>query len=273
MALWRRAQRRLPPPKLFVGLAGVYHVEQHFRFEAARDLSLISTMRHAVGGEASFDDQSPAVLAQRAALAGCDSARFKPPTLLMHYENDGVVPWAQSAAYDLALVRGELAPFARTHPASRPTLVRQSGTECPPLYRVSEREETAQKQQRRLGRDSTTRMKEGARRGHKQSEAGTRSALLLYPGGGHGEPVTSWWSAGAARQGRKSDFGGAPKLVEPSTAAPEDALPPMAYDLIHLVHCTQLPELFRRVGDHNLAYTGPAPCPTQYPPVPPSVAS
>jgi hypothetical protein len=115
MALWRRAQRRLPPPKLFVGLAGVYHVGQHFRFEAARDLSLISTMRHAVGGEVSFDDQSPAVLAQRAAHAGCESARFKPPTLLMHYERDGVVPWAQSAAYDVALVRRDFAPLASNH--------------------------------------------------------------------------------------------------------------------------------------------------------------
>ena len=77
---------------------------QHFRFEAARDLSLVSTMRHALGGEASFDEQSPTVLARRAAEKKCESARVQPPTLLLHYENDGVVPWAQSATYDTALV-------------------------------------------------------------------------------------------------------------------------------------------------------------------------
>ena len=105
-----------------------------------------------------------------------------------------------------------------------------------------------------------------------QSEAGTQSALLLYPGGGHGEPVTAWWSVGAPRQGHSNHFGGKPKLGSQSSSSSSsstDALPPMACDLIHLVQCADVPALFQRLSDQQLAYTGPSPCATVYPPVSP----
>lgn len=70
MCLWQRALAHLPQPEVFVGLAGPYHIPNHLQFEAARGVAEISTMKPAMGGEDGMADQSPTVLAQRAAEAG-----------------------------------------------------------------------------------------------------------------------------------------------------------------------------------------------------------
>eukprot|EP00959_Pyramimonas_sp_CCMP1952_P295975 6191228-Pyramimonas_sp.AAC.1 len=67
MTLWRRALRGMPQPQLSIGLAGVYHVAEHFQYEFNRGVAEISTMKAAMGGLEAFDAQSPTVMAQRVA--------------------------------------------------------------------------------------------------------------------------------------------------------------------------------------------------------------
>ena len=75
MVLWERASRRvenarrpLPEqvdiriPAGFLGLAGVYNIGEHFKYEVRRGVGAISCMRPAMGGEEEFDSMSPSLL-------------------------------------------------------------------------------------------------------------------------------------------------------------------------------------------------------------------
>jgi hypothetical protein len=75
MALWERASRRvenaqrlLPEtvdvriPAGFLGLAGVYNIGEHFKYELKRGIASISCMRPAMGWEQGFDSMSPCLL-------------------------------------------------------------------------------------------------------------------------------------------------------------------------------------------------------------------
>lgn len=75
MVMWERAirrvenaQRPLPEeldiriPAGFLGLAGVYNIGQHFKYEMRRGVGPISCMRPAMGWEQGFDSMSPSLL-------------------------------------------------------------------------------------------------------------------------------------------------------------------------------------------------------------------
>lgn len=75
MMLWERASRlvknaeRPIPEQLdlripygYLGLAGVYNISEHFKYEASRGVEAISCMRPAMGWEESFDSMSPTLL-------------------------------------------------------------------------------------------------------------------------------------------------------------------------------------------------------------------
>lgn len=76
MVLWERANRRIEKtlnPKLsphldvriprgFLGLAGVYNIGEHFKYEVGRGVGAISCMRPANGWEPQFDAMSPSLL-------------------------------------------------------------------------------------------------------------------------------------------------------------------------------------------------------------------
>ena len=65
MAIWRRALRGAVQPQLSIGLAGVYHVANHYEYEFNRGVAEISTMKAAMGGPSGFDEQSPTILARQ----------------------------------------------------------------------------------------------------------------------------------------------------------------------------------------------------------------
>ncbi|KAG0567563.1 hypothetical protein KC19_7G143700 [Ceratodon purpureus] len=75
MVLWERACRRienaqqpLPEnvdiriPAGYLGLAGVYNIGEHFKYELKRGVGAISCMRPAMGWEQGFDSMSPSLL-------------------------------------------------------------------------------------------------------------------------------------------------------------------------------------------------------------------
>jgi hypothetical protein len=75
MALWERASRRvenaqrlLPEtvdvriPAGFLGLAGVYNIGEHFKYELQRGVAAVSCMRPVMGWEQGFDSMSPSLL-------------------------------------------------------------------------------------------------------------------------------------------------------------------------------------------------------------------
>jgi hypothetical protein len=60
-------------PKRLVLMSGVYDIERHYEYEAARGVSELSTMARAVGGRGKFPEQSPAVLLAAAASSSADA--------------------------------------------------------------------------------------------------------------------------------------------------------------------------------------------------------
>ena len=75
MVLWERASRRvenaqrpLPEnidariPAGFLGLAGVYNISEHFKYEVQRGVAAVSCMRPVMGWEQGFDSMSPSLL-------------------------------------------------------------------------------------------------------------------------------------------------------------------------------------------------------------------
>jgi|APGre2960657444_1045066.scaffolds.fasta_scaffold00026_28 acetyl esterase/lipase len=85
-----RAPPPLPPLHAFVGIAGVYDVAEHFRFETWRGVQNLSTMEAAMGGQEAFAALSPS-LTLHAALAP-----HLPPFVLLSSEADSTVPTGQS---------------------------------------------------------------------------------------------------------------------------------------------------------------------------------
>lgn len=128
MVLWERARRRLEKlqrpiseeldirnPCGFLGLAGVYNIGEHFKYEVGRGVGAISCMRPANGGEEHFDDMSPSLLfesllvhrgmsfvkeftevSSEGEVKGVD---LVPPCLFLVSHQDTVVPPTSSFAF------------------------------------------------------------------------------------------------------------------------------------------------------------------------------
>lgn len=86
--IWRRARddddddaRILPV--VFIGSCGVYNISHHYNYEAWRGVSELSTMKPAMGGPDSFDDQSPSTILDREGLPQRKrSSRGDPPATI-----------------------------------------------------------------------------------------------------------------------------------------------------------------------------------------------
>ncbi len=96
-AVVRRSITPPPLPQLhaFVGVAGVYDVEEHFRYETQRGVQNLSTMEAAMGGQDAFARHSPCL-----ALGAVETslAARLPPMLLLSSLADSTVPTTQSDA-------------------------------------------------------------------------------------------------------------------------------------------------------------------------------
>ena len=89
----------------FVGLAGVYHIANHYRFEHGRGLEDCSPMARVMGTTADeFARNSPTLLLRRAAQfkrRSTEDTRLELPTMhLIHGHGDETAPFSQS--HDLA---------------------------------------------------------------------------------------------------------------------------------------------------------------------------
>jgi hypothetical protein len=128
MVMWERARRRLEKlqqpipeeldiriPHGFLGLAGVYNIGEHFKYEVGRGVGALSCMRPANGGEENFDDMSPSLLFESLLVHGGISfvkefaelssevevkgVDLVPPCLFLASHQDTVVPPTSSYAF------------------------------------------------------------------------------------------------------------------------------------------------------------------------------
>lgn len=65
MSLLERSKSMKDMPGCFVGMAGVYDIEQHYEYERSRQVHHLSTMKRAIGGEDRFPRNSPTILLKR----------------------------------------------------------------------------------------------------------------------------------------------------------------------------------------------------------------
>lgn len=97
-------------PESFVGMAGVYDIARHYEYEKSRNVHHLSTMKRAVGGQAAFADQSPAVLLRKPPTshhADVNVSRLPSHVHLMASRSDITVPHIESAdLHDLLQKRG-----------------------------------------------------------------------------------------------------------------------------------------------------------------------
>ncbi|XP_052772871.1 uncharacterized protein LOC128219796 [Mya arenaria] len=86
--------------KGFVGIAGVYHIGDHFQHESSRGVEDVSTMTRAMRGNANFDRYSPTCIARQ------HQPTLKyPKTILLHGTDDYVVPITSTTKFDTELKR------------------------------------------------------------------------------------------------------------------------------------------------------------------------
>ncbi|KAK6187961.1 hypothetical protein SNE40_005877 [Patella caerulea] len=84
--------------KGFIGIAGVYHIRDHYLHEATRGVEDISSMGQAMYGEDHFDRFSPTVI-----VKNLKSSISLPKTVLVHGTDDIVVPLESSTRFGEAL--------------------------------------------------------------------------------------------------------------------------------------------------------------------------
>jgi acetyl esterase/lipase len=88
----------------FLGLAGVYDIRDHFGFEHSRAVEQLSAMEPAIGGDENFFELSPKLKIQN--MKNLDQMKTK--FILVHGENDAVVPLSQSREFVYALQKSKL---------------------------------------------------------------------------------------------------------------------------------------------------------------------
>lgn len=133
MLLWERARLRVEKalrpisekldtriPAGFVGLAGVYNIDEHYKYEVGRGVGAISCMRPAMNGESGFDSMSPSLLFESLLVQGgvtfvkdgiigsaagvqIKGVDLVPTCLLLASHSDNVVPPNSSFALDKML--------------------------------------------------------------------------------------------------------------------------------------------------------------------------
>lgn len=82
-----------------VGLAGVYHIADHFEFEAGRGVEFVSGMGRAMGGNVQkFDENSPTV-----AITKLSNTQPDFEVHLLHGDQDYVVPSTSSQKFACGL--------------------------------------------------------------------------------------------------------------------------------------------------------------------------
>jgi acetyl esterase/lipase len=113
MVLWERARRRAEKaqqqeldkriPHGFIGLAGVYNIGEHFKYEKWRGVDAVSCMRRANGWEPQFDAMSPSLLFESLLLQKgvkfVKGSDLVPKCLLIASKKDVTVPPSTSFAF------------------------------------------------------------------------------------------------------------------------------------------------------------------------------
>ena len=181
----------------FVGLSGVYHIADHYAFEAARRIGIavdfpallgrgggqplfiglagvatISPMAPACGGPPGFDAHSPAVLLE-AATPAAPYRTLLPPVYLLHGDTDGTVPASSSIRFATALA---------AHGCGVSVVVVPGGGHADGILALSCGE---QPPAGAVGSDGTMRLKSTPAQDHVVGEAGAetaRDAILAIVG-------------------------------------------------------------------------------------------
>ncbi|XP_043915712.1 probable isoprenylcysteine alpha-carbonyl methylesterase ICMEL2 [Protopterus annectens] len=83
-----------------IGLAGVYHIGDHYKHETWRGIECVSCMSRVMKGHEHFDHYSPAVYV---GTLGNDSISRLPPFVLVHGTKDTIVPANSSFQFSKAL--------------------------------------------------------------------------------------------------------------------------------------------------------------------------
>jgi acetyl esterase/lipase len=65
MSLLERSKNKKDMPDCFVGMAGVYDIEQHYEYERSRHVHHLSTMKRAIGGHGKFPVNSPTIVLKK----------------------------------------------------------------------------------------------------------------------------------------------------------------------------------------------------------------
>jgi len=65
MSLLERSTTMKDMPDCFVGMAGVYDIEEHYEYERSRQVHHLSTMKRAIGGKDSFASNSPTIVLKK----------------------------------------------------------------------------------------------------------------------------------------------------------------------------------------------------------------
>ncbi|KAH3869565.1 uncharacterized protein LOC127868053 [Dreissena polymorpha] len=86
--------------KAFIGLAGVYHIGDHFKHEMSRGVEDVSMMARAMRGDTNFDMFSPTCILRR-----METPLDFPKTVLIHGTDDYVVPLSSSSLLAAELKR------------------------------------------------------------------------------------------------------------------------------------------------------------------------
>lgn len=99
----------------FIGLAGVYDICSHYNWEIGRGVEEISPMKPAAEGFSGFDKSSPTRLLQQNMMTIFNEIvdetsyeKYFPPTILLHGENDDVVPYTSTTEFANELVNKKI---------------------------------------------------------------------------------------------------------------------------------------------------------------------